>query len=190
MAPPEGFEPPTPRSEDECSKSAELWGQDKQSYLVILYIIFRVKITRMNKKKIIMIISYVFLSALLVIYVRSILKRDDLKIYEKKKIEVEESYSVDVTLKLINGKIINEFTKTLKNTDSVEELMKKIRSSGDISYELVKYTYGVDIESVNGIKPKDGFKWAILKDNEDITLKIDKLYLEKGKTYELKILEK
>jgi len=71
----------------------------------------------MNKTKIIMIISYIFLSTLLVFYVKSILKRDDLKIYEKKKIEVEESYSVDVTLKLINGKIINEFTKTLKNTD-------------------------------------------------------------------------
>ena len=26
MAPPERFELPTPRSEDECSKSAELWG--------------------------------------------------------------------------------------------------------------------------------------------------------------------
>ena len=144
----------------------------------------------MNKTKIIMIISYIFLSTILVFYVKSILKRDDLNIYEKKKIEVEESYSVDVTLKLINGKITKEFTKTLKNTDSVEELMKKIRSSGDISYEIVKYTYGVDIVSVNGIKPKDGFKWAILKDNEDITLKIDKLNLEKGKTYELKILEK
>ncbi|HPD74370.1 MAG TPA: hypothetical protein PLX95_03795 [bacterium] len=144
----------------------------------------------MNKTKIIMIISYIFLSTLLVFYVKSILKRDDLKIYEKKKIEVEESYSVDVTLKLINGKIINEFTKTLKNTDSVEELMKKIRSSGDISYEIVKYTYGVDIVSVNGNVSKDGFKWAIIKDNEDITLNIDKVNLEKGKTYELKIIEK
>jgi len=144
----------------------------------------------MNKTKIIMIISYIFLSTILVFYVKSILKRDDLKIYEKKKIEVEESYSVDVTLKLINGKIINEFTKTLKNTDSVEELMKKIRSSGDISYEIVKYTYGVDIVSVNGNVSKDGFKWAIIKDNEDITLNIDKVNLEKGKTYELKIIEK
>jgi len=144
----------------------------------------------MNKAKIIMIISYIFLSASLVLYVKSILKRDDLKIYEKKKIEVEESYSVDVTLKLINGKITKEFTKTLKNTDSVEELMKKIRSSGDISYEIVKYTYGVDIVSVNGNVSKDGFKWAIIKDNEDITLNIDKVNLEKGKTYELKIIEK
>jgi len=144
----------------------------------------------MNKKKIILILTYIFLSGLLVLYVRSILKRDDLKIYEKKKVEVEETYSVDVKLKLIDGKTSKEFTKSLKNTDSVEELMKKIRSSGDISYELIKYTYGVNIESVNGIKPKDGFKWAILKDNEDITLKIDKLNLEKGKTYELKILEK
>jgi len=144
----------------------------------------------MNKTKIIMIISYIFLSTLLVFYVKSILKRDDLKIYEKKKIEVEESYSVDVTLKLINGKITKEFTKTLKNTDSVEELMKKIRSSGDISYEIVKYTYGVDIVSVNGNVSKDGFKWAIIKDNEDITLNIDKVNLEKGKTYELKIIEK
>ena len=144
----------------------------------------------MNKTKIIMIISYIFLSTILVFYVKSILKRDDLKIYEKKKIEVEESYSVDVTLKLINGKITKEFTKTLKNTDSVEELMKKIRSSGDISYEIVKYTYGVDIVSVNGNVSKDGFKWAIIKDNEDITLNIDKVNLEKGKTYELKIIEK
>jgi len=144
----------------------------------------------MNKTKIIMIISYIFLSTILVFYVKSILKRDDLNIYEKKKIEVEESYSVDVTLKLINGKITKEFTKTLKNTDSVEELMKKIRSSGDISYEIVKYTYGVDIVSVNGNVSKDGFKWAIIKDNEDITLNIDKVNLEKGKTYELKIIEK
>lgn len=144
----------------------------------------------MNKKKIILILTYIFLSGLLVLYVRSILKRDDLKIYEKKKVEVEETYSVDVKLKLIDGKTSKEFTKSLKNTDSVEELMKKIRSSGDISYELIKYTYGVDIESVNGIKPGDGSEWAIIKDGENITLRIDKVYLEEDKTYELKIIEK
>ncbi len=40
MAPPEGFEPPTPRSEDECSKSAELWGQNKT--IVLMYIIHNI----------------------------------------------------------------------------------------------------------------------------------------------------
>ena len=144
----------------------------------------------MSKKKIILIVSYIFLSTLLVVYVRSILKRDDLKIYEKKKIDIEETYSVNVTLKYLNGREIKEFNRTLKNTDSVEELMKKIRSSGDITYELIKYTYGVNIESVNKIKPDNGYEWAIIKNGENITLKMDKMYLEKDKVYELRIVKK
>ncbi len=144
----------------------------------------------MSKKKIILIVSYIFLSTLLVVYVRSILKRDDLKIYEKKKIDIEETYSVNVTLKYLNGREIKEFNRTLKNTDSVEELMKKIRSSGDITYELIKYTYGVNIESVNKMKPDNSHEWAIIKDGENITLKMDKVYLEKDKVYELRIVKK
>ena len=144
----------------------------------------------MNKKKIIMIISYIFLSALLVFYVKSILERDDLEIYEEEEDDTEETYLVDVTLKLTDGKITKEFTKTLKNTDSVEELMKEIRGSGGFSYELIKYTYGVNIDSVNGIKPEDGYEWAVIKNGENITLKIDKVFLEDDETYELRMIKK
>ncbi len=144
----------------------------------------------MNKKKIIMIISYIFLSALLVFYVKSILERDDLEIYEEEEDDTEETYLVDVTLKLTDGKITKEFTKTLKNTDSVEELMKEIRGSGGFSYELIKYTYGVNIDSVNGIKPEDGYEWAVIKNGENITLKIDKIFLEDDETYELRMIKK
>jgi len=144
----------------------------------------------MNKKKIIMIISYIFLSALLVFYVKSILERDDLEIYEEEEDDTEETYLVDVTLKLTDGKITKEFTKTLKNTDSVEELMKEIRGSGGFSYELIKYTYGVNIDSVNGIKPEDGYEWAVIKNGENITLKIDKVFLEDDEIYELRMIKK
>jgi hypothetical protein len=144
----------------------------------------------MNKKKIIMIISYIFLSALLVFYVKSILERDDLEIYEEEEDDTEETYLVDVTLKLTDGKITKEFTKTLKNTDSVEELMKEIRGSGGFSYELIKYTYGVNIDSVNGIKPEDGYEWAVIKNGEIITLKIDKVFLEDDEIYELRMIKK
>ena len=144
----------------------------------------------MNKKKIIMMISYIVLSALLVVYVESILKREDLKIYEKKKVEIEETFPVDVTLKVTQGKTVKEYSKILKSTDSVEDLLKKFRNSGYISYELLKYTYGIDIESVNDIKPENGYKWAILKDDNDVTLQMDKIYLEKNKIYELKIVKK
>ena len=144
----------------------------------------------MRKKKLILIISYILLSTLLVFYIRSILKRDDLKIYIEKEIKLEKTVRVNVTLKINIRGTISEYSHNFENIDTVEELLLKVRGSGEITYEVTKYTSGIKINSVNGITPSDNFEWAVFKNDENITGRIDKISLEDGQIYELKMIQK
>lgn len=144
----------------------------------------------MRKKKLMLIISYILLSGFLIIYVNSILKRDDLKIYTKKEIKLEKTYKVNVTLRLNYKNKVTDFNHSFENTDSVEELLRETRQSEEINYEVTKYTSGIKINSIDGIAPSDNFEWAVFNNNENITSKMDKVSLEDGQIYELKMIQK
>ena len=144
----------------------------------------------MRKKKLVLIIGYILFSGLLVLYVRSILKRDDLKIYTKKEIKLEKTYKVNVTLRLNYKNKVTDFNHSFENTDSVEELLRETRQSGEVNYEVTKYTSDTKINSVNEIIPTNNFEWAVFKNNENITSKMDKVSLEDGQIYELKMIQK
>jgi hypothetical protein len=144
----------------------------------------------MSKKKTILIIGYILLLGFLGLYVKSILKRDDLKIYTKKEIKIEKTYKVKVILKTYIKGETSEYVYEFENTDSVEELLIEVRASGDIMYEVTRYTSGVKINSVNGIISNENFEWAVFKNDNNITSKMDKILLEDGQTYELKMTQK
>jgi len=159
---------------------------------VVVYIIhkFHDKITKMSKKKKTLILSYILLAGILFFYVNSVLKRSDLKTYSKKEVKIKKTYPVTGILSVQDGVRVTEFTKELKNTDSIEELLRESRKDKEFTYEIIKYTYGAEISSVNGIEPKEGFKWAIIKNGEDITLGIGDAPLENNAVYELRLIKK
>ena len=144
----------------------------------------------MKKTKKIMIISYILILGILSLYVNSVLKKEDMETYEKEKSNSEKEYQTKVTLRYFNGSDISEFEIKLKNTDTVEDLLQELRSSKKIVYEITRYTYGIEISSVNRIPPTKGYKWAIVFNGEDITSNIGNINLVKNGIYELKMIPK
>ncbi|HQK41491.1 MAG TPA: hypothetical protein PKV39_00620 [bacterium] len=144
----------------------------------------------MKKTKKIMIVSYILILGILSLYINSVLKKEDMETYEKEKSNSEKEYQTKVTLRYFNGSDISEFEIKLKNTDTVEDLLQELRSSKKITYEITRYTYGIEISSVNGTPPTKGYKWAILFNGNDITPNIGDINLVKNGIYELKMIPK
>ena len=190
LAPPERFELPTPRSEDECSDPLSYGGtifNQQPDYIIHNYMI---KLSEMTRTKKILIIGYVVFAVLASLYVKGVLKKEDLSLMEDEKTNVEKIFEVTVTLKYFDGKKTTEYKKVMENIDCVDDLLKEIREDDGLEFEKTLYTYGIEIESVNRMKPPENFKWVILSEDEDITNKIEKVKLNKNDTFELKMIEK
>lgn len=145
----------------------------------------------MSKKKIVTITAYLLFLLLSFFYVKQILKEDEVYLYEEKEErDVPDKFLVNVTFKYSDGKKTTEFKKERTNFDSVEELLRDLRSKDGLTYEKNNYTYGTEILSVFGITPQDGYKWAVYFNGKDITNKVESTYLEKDSLVELKLVKK
>ncbi len=144
----------------------------------------------MTKTKKILIIGYIVFAILASLYVKGVLKKEDLSLMEDEKTNIEKVFEVTVTLRYFNGKKTTEYKKVMRNVDCVDDLLKEIREDDGLEFEKTLYTYGIEIESVDRIKPPENFKWAVLSENEDVTNKIEKVKLNKDDIFELKMIEK
>ena len=143
----------------------------------------------MKKRKLTFIIAYTVLLLLTFLYVRSIINQERVQIYKEKKKETKETYPISVSLILSSGFKDIVYTKEMKSDDNVKKLLKEMREDDNLIYELNEYTYGTEIISVNGVVPRNGYKWAILLNNKDITLNMEEIDLIKNGSYILKIIE-
>ncbi len=144
----------------------------------------------MTKKKKILIILYLIFITFSFFYIKNVLKEESVGVYQKEIKNFEDEYEVSVTFRYYDNSNVREFKETLKNTDTIEELLQLMRKRNILTYETNKYTYGMEIESINGIKPANSYKWVIFTDGNDVTLEIGSKRLEDNKTYELKMVEK
>ncbi len=144
----------------------------------------------MTKKKKILIISYLVFLILSFFYIKNVLKEESVGVYQKEIKNFEDEYEVSVTFRYYDNNSVREFKETLKNTDTIEELLQLMRKKNVLTYETNKYTYGTEIESINTRKPADNYKWVIFSDGNDVTLEIGSKRLEDNKIYELRMVEK
>ena len=144
----------------------------------------------MRKKKFLTIAIYISALALIFLYVNSVLKQERIEIYKEKKVETEKTYPIEVSLIHINGTRQETYKKTLDSNENVGKLLKELRNDDGLIFELNQYTYGTEILSVNGVLPKEGFKWVIFQGDKDVTKNMNETTLIKDGVYTLKIVER
>lgn len=147
-----------------------------------------IKLRAMKRKTKIFIVVYIALLILGSLYVKSVLKESPVEEKGAKE-EVEETYLVNVSLKIINGTVTNMYNAKLKNVDTVKDLLEEIRDHSDFSYEITEYFHKIEIDTVNKVKTPTGYKWIVMSNNNDITNDIGNTYLENNAVYELKLIK-
>jgi len=133
---------------------------------------------------------YIFLFILGFFYVKGVLKEEALikKGIEKK--VTDNSFNVNVFLKLTLNSATQTFSAQLENTDSVSNLLNELRGHQNLLFEKTDYAHGTEIDSVKNISAPEGYRWAVFFNNEDITNKISSTYLTKDAIYELRVTKK
>ena len=84
---------------------------------------------------------------------------------EEKK--VEDVRDVDVDLVIESG-FGQTFSAKLTSNETVGDLLEKLRSDGQLSYEHLEYTYGTQIISINGQEAGLGGQWNVYDDSTKI----------------------
>lgn len=134
-------------------------------------------------------LTYVVCLPLMVLYVHSIISKNlvDTKVVGDKK-QVTEIHPADVRLVYYAGTVKTEYSTRLQDSDTVYDLLETVRVKNGLKYEKSAYTYGIEIDSVAGVRPASGYKWSVLKDGADITQNISEQNLKDGDLYELRML--
>ena len=140
------------------------------------------------KTKKILILSYVAFLILGTLYVRSIVNKQSVDVGQKNK-EKENTEQKEVNVKLVvqNGSLEQEYNYTGKSVDSIMDMFENLRSKQDFKYQVIEYTYGIELDNINGQKAGANQKWHLLDGEKDITHGIPDINLEDGKKYVLKL---
>lgn len=117
-------------------------------------------------------------------YVTDVLREGELKEYDSSVEKAKKNVDVDVTL-IANGKI---YTAKLRSNDTILDLFEDLRDHTDFYYEKTDYTYGTEIEMINGEKAPSGYKWKVYLNENVVTENIGDIYLEDEQTYIIKLL--
>ena len=141
----------------------------------------------------------IIIAAILIVggffFVRSALNDDEVKILEKSK----EEKGFDIKPATVYLQIENVTTgptairKRMKNSNSVLELIEAAREENGLTYEKIGYTYGSELDNINGVDAPDGFRWSVYKVTEgsetekDITFDIGDEELADETTYIIKL---
>ena len=128
---------------------------------------------------------YVILLIFSFFYVKSVLKEGDLREYDNEVEKVEKEHPVNVTLVVGDRKYLVD----LESGDTVLDLLEDLRGDDKFYYEKTDYTYGTELDSVNGVKPTLGYKWKLYKDDEDITYIMGDIFLTDDTTYTIRLEE-
>ena len=104
-------------------------------------------------------------------YVQAALKTNNVPVKDVKK-DDEKAYEIKPAhprlLLEINGTTL-VYNATMRNSETVEDFLSRLVDEKAISFEKIGYRYGTEIDLITGIKAPEGKKWAIFKDNRDIT---------------------
>ncbi|NMB69900.1 hypothetical protein GYA27_01710 [candidate division WWE3 bacterium] len=133
-------------------------------------------------------VGYLLLLLATIFYVKTVLKRSDIKVNKGKEQQsaVEEKF-VNVEITVDNGKTIRNYKTKLKNIDSVYDALDKIHDADGFYYEITGYLYGTEIDCVNELCRTEGYKWEVYKDGQKITNVIKETNLEDDAKIELKM---
>lgn len=108
--------------------------------------------------------------------------------------EVEEIKPVRVTVVVDNAvtQVTYRLSKDaeLRNVDSVMNALQALRKGfgeAPFSYEKLEYTYGTEIEEVNGLVAPEGFKWGVFLGSGEVVSHIEDLKLEDEGVYIIKL---
>ena len=127
-----------------------------------------------------LIIGYVGFLVISAIYVRSVLKNDQIEVEEREK----EGKSVEIKpakvfLQVKSGTKPQTYETSLMNVDTVLDLIE------DLAYEKTQYSYGTELDNINNQPTPEGYDWKVYYEGKDITYEIADWNLEDEKTYEL-----
>ncbi len=184
MAPPERFELPTPPSEAECSNPLSYGGWSTKALYNKMYMFMKIKKNHL-------ILAYIVFLVFSYIYIKNVLKQSlvpvqDTPKEEKKAIDVKDA---NVILKVDNGNTLRTYHVTLKNTDSLYDLLERLRNKDTFTYEKIAYVYGTELDFINGEKAPEGYKWKLYDSGKDVTYSASKINLVDGNTYSLALTE-
>lgn len=132
-------------------------------------------------------IAYVIVLATGVLYIRSVLDTKSFIAQDKPTPKKTEKV-YDVTENVIldaNGKT-TAYKADMRSNDTVRDLLKDLRKTQSLMYEVDEYTYGTELVSIMDVPSTDSLKWAVLLNGEDITSKITQLRVADKATYEIK----
>ena len=134
-----------------------------------------------------LILGYVIFLIIGYVYIKNVLKQSLVPIQdtlreEKKSIDVKEAI---VTLKVDNGSTLITYRATLKNTDSIYDMLERLRNKDTFTYEKVAYVYGTELDFINGEKAPQNYKWKLYDANKDVTFTASDINLIDGNIYNL-----
>jgi hypothetical protein len=143
-------------------------------------------------------ISVIIAAVLLVggfFFVRSALNDDEVKVLEKQKDErgFDEKPAVVYLIIENTSSGPTNIRKRMKNTNSALELVEASREEDGLMFEKIAYTYGTELDNINGIKSPEGYRWSVYKvvegseTEEDITFEIGNEKLSDETTYIIRL---
>jgi len=140
----------------------------------------------LEKHKSKLIVFYIALLVCVGVSITVVLNKDLIDVAEKEENNPTPSQLIQVTLSIPQQNL--EYAYELKNTDSVGDLLERLRDKENFWYEKINYTYGTELENINNITSQETTKWVVLHKDEDITHQLDNTTLEDDSVYELRLV--
>ena len=201
LAPSEGFEPPTPRSEAACSDPLSYEGTGEiMTIILYTYLVDRLKtFYSQNKNRIDLLLPIFYLLFLLFLLfgffqIRAILNTPDVDIEKppkKEKVEERDEKEINVNLQVIgaNGETLKSFVYKIENKKTIDDYLQEVRREQDLSYEKVQYLDGIRIEKVMDLPIDDSQQWQVYAEDQIVTKQIEDLaFIDDDKIRNIKIV--
>ena len=128
--------------------------------------------------------AYIILLLLGFFFIRSTLNETEIPISERdKKEKTSNTFEVKPVKVYLMG-----YSARMKNVDSVIDFLEHLREYEGFYFEKTEYTYGMEIDHVNGRPAPPEYKWRIFDGKSDITHESGDIRLIDETTYEIKLI--
>jgi len=130
---------------------------------------------------------YICFLTIIFLYVRSVLKVDQISIIQKESDKnAFEVHPAKVFLTVEYNGNMKTYSLSMKNEDSIFDLLNQLREKDDLYFEITQYTHGLKIEQVYNIKTSEIKEWKLYYKDQDITNNIKDTLIEDGGKYYLR----
>ena len=138
----------------------------------------------------ILAVIYLLVAPILFFLIKDALLHSTVKLSQKEeKKELIKPNPVDVSLIVTDLKSKKEFTYTMQDDQTINDLLNKVREDKKILFEISRYTDHIEIIEVGGNSNPTGYKWALFEGATDSTNEIDKELLKSNGVYEIKLIQ-